>query len=83
MAVLPYQIKVKCNICSGDGIVESINGNVPCVPCSGTGWLFHSQVEGAEQIDALTTKVDTLQTDVTKCLRRLKKIMDKLEVVDD
>ena len=88
------KIYTSCKRCGGSGIANP--GGLspvedPCTECGGTG-----KVAGFDAIDlssaddqaevaiaALDVKVNALQTDVTKCLRRLKKIMDKLEIGDE
>jgi DnaJ-class molecular chaperone len=65
-------IKSDCPKCKGTGIIDVALGTGPCMRCGGDG----KQEFG----DLISTD---LEADVTKCLRRLKKIMDKLEVNDD
>ena len=71
MAVTPFQMKVKCNNCGGDGQLETINGTITCPDCSGTSWLFSGQLDGAEQIADLTDKVND-------CIDKLDDILEKL-----
>ena len=70
------QVKKICYACGGSGRVdewiEEVNVGKDCIVCSGTGKLT------SEIID-----ITDLQADITKILRRLKKIMDKLEIGDD
>lgn len=68
------QVKAKCPFCKGDGIYESLTGSPsPCPYCEGLGY----SMPGSE-ID-----VTEIMADLDKCKKRLKKIMDKLEVLDD
>ena len=91
-------IKEKCTYCDGIGkrwVGATGSGQPPqeyvdCTECNATGYNDgESQVDDTlddvtlSAIAALEVKVDALQIDITKCLRRLKKIMDKLEVMDD
>jgi len=74
------EIKVMCNSCLGTGINPGrhLEGEVmvpdtgPCPSCAGLGKMTMSEID--------FTAIDT---DIKKILRRLKKIMDKLEVIDD
>lgn len=62
-----------CPKCHGTGILAvGESGSDPCNRCNGDGQLVIGLVDST-----------SLEEDVTKCLRRLKKIMDKLEVNDD
>jgi excinuclease UvrABC ATPase subunit len=69
-------IKRLCGKCKGMGLmlseVDGVPGpEVPCDSCAG---------EGAYEDMVLDTT--ELQADINKCLHRLKKIMDKLEIGD-
>jgi len=66
---MSFKSQLKCPRCLGVGTYEGF----PCPPCGGTGYYPVGIVDGAEEITAL-------QEDVTKCLHRLKLIMDKLEI---
>jgi len=82
-----------CRKCSGSGIAVVGQGQVenPCTECDGAKYvpstekidLSTADDQAEVAIAALDVKVNALQTDVTKCLRRLKKIMDKLEIGDE
>jgi len=78
MADKEYQgtIEIPCVYCGGLGEVPADGGTTaPCRYCGGDGFRTVGNMEALSII--------ALQADVTKCLRRLKKIMDKLEVLDD
>ena len=69
-------IKQTCRVCEGTGKVSnklSWEGNPieeNCLPCNGIGYLL-----------SILDTTD-IMTDLDKCKRRLKKIMDKLEIGD-
>jgi hypothetical protein len=64
-----------CGRCLGTKVVSASNDEgtieIPCESCGATGYFEVGNLD-----------VTDLQTDITKCLRRLKKLMDKLEVTD-
>ena len=65
------KIKKKCSRCLGTGIDTNMTPPGVCISCEGSGYY------GADFVD-----VTELAEDVDKCKRRLKKIMDKLEISD-
>jgi len=78
MADKEYQgmIEIPCLYCGGTGEVPaSGGGTASCRYCEGDGFRNIGNMEALSIID--------LQSDVTKCLHRLKKILDKLEIDDD
>lgn len=80
-----FKIFKRCPLCNGTGITPVAAGTPPfcCVMCKGTGQIQSQTVDGAEQEASEIAKLDALQADVTKCLRRLKKILDKLEITEE
>lgn len=71
------QIKMLCSACQGTG--HDVRNSEPpvqyeCRHCDGVG--YHT-------IDLIGNELADMQTDITKILRRVKKLMDKLAVEDD
>jgi hypothetical protein len=68
-------VRRKCVVCGGDGIFTSPSGDsIPCPSsCEGTGYCD----------TGMAVDITDLQADMTKALRRIKKIMDKLEIADN
>jgi DnaJ-class molecular chaperone len=61
-----------CPKCKGTGLLFTGETTIPCNRCTGDGQIETGLVDDTE-----------LRVDVTKCLRRLKKIMDHLGLNDD
>ena len=68
-------IKVRCSVCGGVGSLTSGNppGTASCAGCSGTG--LATLVWDVPEFTALVA-------DVTKILKRTKKILDHFEIPD-
>jgi DnaJ-class molecular chaperone len=60
-----------CPKCHGTGVISVGEGTIPCNRCVGDGQLEIGLIDST-----------ALEADVAKCLRRLKKIMDKLDLAD-
>jgi len=65
------QIIRKCSFCDGGKVLGSSQEPRTCEKCNGTG------VETLGEIN-----LDAIMDDLDKCKKRLKKIMDKLEISD-
>jgi DnaJ-class molecular chaperone len=65
------RIKKICSRCRGTKVDDNINPPAPCSSCEATGYTNGDVVELTE-----------LSDDITICKRRLKKIMDKLEITE-
>jgi len=65
-----------CGKCNGSGVetvlVDGVPTEIPCTSCAGKGRILCPN-----SID-----ITDLQADMTKCLHRLKKIMDNLGIGD-
>lgn len=77
-----FKVYDKCPLCNGTGVMpaSSETPSSPCTMCKGTGQVQSQTVEGAEQEASEIAKLDALQVDVTKCLRRLKKLLDNFNL---
>ena len=62
---------VFCSKCKGTGTVPVGEGTAPCNRCSGDGQVTIGSVDSSD-----------LEDDIATILKRLKKIMEKLEVKD-
>ena len=79
MATEPYIIKTKCSTCGGDGISEHGGGTIPCVDCGGTGELQFGIVGGAEEITALSAKLDAIKEMLDSTVCGLQKMSSNLD----
>lgn len=67
----------RCGRCIGTGVDDNTKDNdgnpalIPCASCGGSGNVANGMID-----------LTDLQADMDKVLRRLKKIMDKLEVTE-
>ena len=70
-----YQINNQCRKCMGTGLytemVEDVPTEVPCNACNGEGFT------------SMTTIDEKLHDDIALIKRRLKKILDKLEISEN
>ena len=87
MATEPYKLKITCSRCNGSGLADLGLGNVECPDCKGDGVLDNGQIDGAEQIAELTTKLDAIKAmldsptlGMQKMSSNLDDIMVKLDV---
>ena len=70
-------IKIKCSRCLGTGSDNNnrdSEGNPAvefCIPCNGVGYIAKDKIDTTD-----------IMADLDKCKKRLKKIMDKLELID-
>ena len=55
----------------GTGFDNTSANSGECIPCAGLGYIAKDKID-----------ITSLQADIDKILRRLKKIMDKLELTD-
>ena len=62
-------IKFMCPRCMGTGFDNTSANSGECIPCAGLGYIAKDKID-----------ITSLQADIDKILRRLKKIMDKLEI---
>jgi len=74
MAETPFKITINCSRCDGTGKlpIGPQGGDVDCPDCEGDGKLGEGNIEGAEQIADLTSKVEDV---LDKC----KDILEKLD----
>jgi len=68
-----YKEEVKCTSCSGTGIVPSGGGTIQCSVCQGTGKEITATVEGADEIAALSVKLDEMFDYLKKILEIIEK----------
>jgi hypothetical protein len=70
----------KCPTCGASGFVD----NDPCPDCYGQGItpIRYDYARIYKKFDEIKADTVTLLDDVQTCKRRLKKIMDKLEIGD-
>jgi DnaJ-class molecular chaperone len=60
-----------CPKCEGDGNVPVGESTGLCNRCGGDGQIERGFIDS-----------ESLEADIAKCLRRLKKIMDKLDITE-
>jgi DnaJ-class molecular chaperone len=63
------KIKKLCSRCRGSGTDNNVDPPISCEACGGTGYFNGDMIDVSE-----------LAADVDICKRRLRKIMDKLEI---
>lgn len=63
-----FEEKVKCSSCSGTGNIPSGGTTITCPICLGTGLEVTATVEGADKIEALSTKLDEMTDYLKKIL---------------
>lgn len=79
-----YKTYKFCRQCNGTGVwLNVVTGSTVCPKCLGVGYYQVGWVDGDTELAAISTKVDALQTDMTKALRRLKKILDHFSIEDN
>jgi len=83
MAVEPYHVIVVCPTCLGTKVItETPSGQViPCTDCNQLGYSFKGEVDGAEQVAALSTKLDTIEGKIDTLTEMLKTAQEYLEKI--
>jgi RecJ-like exonuclease len=69
-----FKIKTKCSACDGTGV--AISDGTPCTICNQTGYTFDSTVMDLEEIDTILEELDWLH-------KKVKKILNKLEILEE
>jgi hypothetical protein len=79
-----YKLCPQCQGTLDPGLISDSQGgflpNPTCPTCNGSGYVPSGKIES---IPDNTNEIAALQEDMTKALRRLKKIMDNLGIGDD
>jgi len=66
-----HNVNKKCSYCDGTGVSGMPNEQGVCPRCAGITREFMGEIDMTD-----------IESDLTKCLHRLKKIMDKLEITE-
>ena len=79
MATEPYKLKITCSRCNGTGLTDLGLGSLECPDCKGDGVLDNGQVDGADEIAAIKTKLDNTKDKCDAIKEKVDQIWDKVK----